>query len=178
MKLVYYSKDTGQILSITPVKDVSMSDPFIEIADDLANDFFSGAKHSHQYIVSYNGELCLRYDSSLQQKILTIQDRIHLIPLHKTAGDFTVLQDINQKKITVSLTAKARDWWKNNNYFGQSHYFITACYPTDPHHVLCTFSFEVTKLCAEDVVFNYTNPAKIRFYTRKIFENYSHVISN
>lgn len=178
MKYVYYNRDTGHITGISPVIDISSEDLYIEIDDALGEQFLSGTKHPHQYLVTYRGELRAKFETSTQLNHVSVQDRIHVIPITHKAGDFVLKQSITNKTVQITLAPDARDWWKNNRYFGQQYYFIVACCPGDPHLVLWSWYFETEKLSRNSITYQYQGTDNIQFYTRKIFESYSHEQSN
>ena len=173
MKYIHYHSDTGRITSISPMVDTSSADPFIEVDDQLGNEFLSGTKHPHQYLVTYRGELRAKFETSTQLNHVPVQERIHAIP-KLSNGDFMLKQNTVGKTVEINLNSAARDWWKSNKYFGQTHYFVVACCPTDPHLVLWSWMFETSRLAAGSITYQYQGTDNIQFYTRKIFESYSH----
>lgn len=178
MKYFYYNRDTGQITEISPSLNPTAADPYIEIDDELANQFLSGSKHTHQYLVTYRGELRAKFETSTQLNHVTAQDRIYAVPRSTAAGDFAIKQNVSAKTVEIKLNADAGSWWQNNRYFGQTHYFIVACCPMDPHLVHWTWNFEVEQLARGPLKQLYQGADDLQFYTRKIFESYSHEQSN
>jgi hypothetical protein len=201
MKYVYYQSQGGDISMISPTIDPTSSDPYIVVSDAAADQFLSGDLLIHDYyvlpdkILEGGGTFKKKYRPTINQPRVAVSSKIYSIPLCTEPMDFAIVQDCVTKTIKVSLSKQAAHWWKENNFFNQSTVYIIACMPNDPHLVLWDWIIPSDKLKETPIIRSYatawgsatTNEIsdplmvvasdasdQIRFYTRKIFESYSH----
>jgi len=178
MKYIYY-RPNGDISALCPVIDTSSTDPYIEVDDADAEGFFDGTKLQFVYKVIPDPDMPVRgwiepkYQLVSEDTWIPVTDRIYAVPKNTADATFVIQQDCKNKKILVQLTPRACAWWKHNQYFKLPSLFLVACRPHDPHLFLWTHHVPSTEL--ENVYeFDYSGEDQIVFYTRKIFNSYSH----
>jgi len=178
MKYIYY-RPNGDISAFSPVPDPASKDPYIEVEDSEAEGFFNGTKLHFVYKVIPDPDMPVRgwvepkYQLVSKDTWIPVTDRIYAVPKNTADAAFVIQQDCKNKKILVKLTPRASAWWKDNQYFKLPSLFLVACRTHDPHLFLWTHHLPPTEL--ENVYeFDYSGEDQIVFYTRKIFNSYSH----
>lgn len=178
MKYLYY-RASGDISMICPVQDVGAKDPYIEITDEDAEGFLDGTKLQFEYKVipdpdiANQGWVERKFQAVAEDVWVPVTDRIYEVPIRLEDTAFVIQQDCKHKKIVVKLNTRATAWWNDNQYFKLSSIFLVACRPHDPHLFLWTHHVPSDAL-GKGYEFEYSGEDQITFYTRKIFNSYSH----
>jgi hypothetical protein len=198
MKYIYYTNNNGDISMISPVLDSTTSDPYITVSDAEGDQFMTGELLQHDYFIDLDLKtIKKKYRPTFNQPRMLSSNKIYSVPLCAHPEDFSIVQNVKNKTIQVSLGAPTARWWKENDFFNQPNIYLIACVPNDPHLVLWDWIIPSNQLSETPVVRSYANPwgtmpdkhdpmtvfesdspDQIRFYTRKIFESYSHEQSN
>lgn len=178
MKFVYYEFETGMIKIISPIKEPSSTDPYVEVEDEEVAGILDGSVNILEVFVkpkektSKLGRILTKSNENTIWK--TIDDWMYLIP--KTAGDkveFKIDQHIGTKTIAITLSDYAKDWWKDNSFFQKKEIMLSACRGSDPHNIIWWKSIKCEDLL-EGVFIDYEGTDDIRFYTHRFFEYYYH----
>ena len=181
---------------VSPRIDSSTTDLYITVPDD--DQFITEGCLMHDYTVLPNvtipsgGTLKKKYFPTLHQPQTMRSSKIYSIPLTNGPNDFSLVQDVRSKTVEIKLSAQAAYWWRENKFFNQPTVYVIACVPNDPHLVLWDWIIPSDQLTEKSIVRSYASPwgvstiddpltvfgsdspDQIRFYTRKIFESYSH----
>lgn len=172
MKHLYYIPTTGQILAIAPNLDDTLGTTYLEISDELAQEFFNGSKITHLYRVTEDKELKSLVQTQADAVWEHVDRRIHAIPTDMMPADFTLMQDLQNKTITVKLSSAANADWIDNDFFGLGYCYIVAVIPNDPHSVLWSKFIPCQEL--DSYTWKYQGTDHLQFYTKQLFKSYNH----
>lgn len=175
MKYIYYTSNNGDISMISPVLDSTTTDPYITVSDEEGNQFVSGELLTHDYFIVPDLKIIKKkHRPTFNQPRMLSSNKIYSVPLSSHKEDFSIVQHFESKTIQVSLSKQSASWWKENNFFNQPTVYLIACVPNDPHLILWDWVIPSNQLSEIPLVHFYETSDQIRFYTRKIFESYSH----
>jgi hypothetical protein len=175
MKYLYHAPDDGSILLIAHQPEPANPNPYINIDDSLAEDFFAGRLPLHQFAVSPEGILKNLYPTAQEIETVSAADRIYALPKNTTEDvDFTLIQDKEKKLLTVQVSESAIKHAQGNRFANQSHCLLIACVPGDPNLIYWYQAIPVVELSQGTVVVDYLGEDNIQLYTNRIFKTYKH----
>ena len=171
MKYLYHRPDDGGILMIAHQPEPSNPNPYIEIDDSIANDFFAVKLHLHHFVVTAEGTLKNLYPAP-NEEIRAIE-KVFAIPKNITEEtDCVIQQDTVNQLITVNISATGLELAQLNRFQNQSHCILVACLPSDPHLYVWHWAISTVDLLDGPVTRRYTGENNLQFYTKKIFRTY------
>jgi hypothetical protein len=178
MKYVYYEAGSGEIKIISPAKEESSSDPYIEVEDAEIEHLHTGDTPSFMFYVKPlsrtrpYGKILKKEQASLNWK--SINDWLYEIPkVSPEIIEFQISQNTTNKTITVSLDEKSRSYWQANGFFNRKTFPIAACNRPDPHSFVWVKIIDSADLM-EDITFSYEGTDDLTFYTHRFFDCYYH----
>ena len=175
MKYLYHRPDDGGILLIAHHLEPHNPNPYIEIDDSIAEDFFSARLHFFNFAVTAEGTLKNLNPSQNEIDTVSAADKIYAIPRSVDIdADFVLVQDKEKKLLTITLTKNAIVFGQNNRFMNQSHCLLVACVPADPALIHWYRAIPIVELAQGTASVAYDSEDNIQFYTNKIFRTYKH----
>lgn len=173
--IVYYDPASGNITGVSCSVDSSRMPLFIDTNDELAVKIFNREEKSIHYQVIVKDEASKK--GFLKKKVSnrkgkSVTDRFYLIPKTITNAEFTIVQDIHNKKISVILNEAAFVWWESSPDY-KEYINIAACVPHDLYQPLWTVAIKSSDL-GEPIDIDYIGRDDMCFFTERIFESYNH----
>jgi hypothetical protein len=173
--IVYYDPASGSITGMSFNIDTSRTSPFIDTDDELAIKIFKGEEKGLHYQVVLKDRTANK--GFLKKKVSnrkgkSITERFYLIPKKTANAEFNIVQDVRNKKISITLNEAAFVWWESSPDY-KEYINIAACVPNDLYQSLWTTSIKSSELNAP-IEISYVGRDDLCFFTERIFESYNH----
>ena len=173
MKYLYHRPDDGGILLIAHHLEPTNPNPYIEIDDSIAADFFSAKLHMYDFAVTAEGTLKSLYVET--ENPMFISEKVFAVPRTVDQNaDLIIQQNVKNKQLIVTVSQTGLELAQMNRFQNQGHCVLVACVPSDPHLYQWHWSIQITDLYDSPVIYHYTGSDQIQFYTKKIFRSYAH----
>lgn len=171
MNYCIYFKDTGIIERTASVPLSNTEVDHLEVTPEQMELFLSGKVSLSTYrVVEDRQGICkLIPVKELDHVEVSIKTTAWPIPFGLGESDFTIIQEVSSKACTVTLAGLSRAMQINHAYI-----VLAACLPGDPHWPYWVWNIKYSDLLDNHVKINYTGPDRFQFYTKKIFNSYSH----
>jgi hypothetical protein len=171
MNYCIYFKQTGIIERTSHIPITSDEVDYIEVSADEISKFLSGDVNLTSYRVIKDRldipKLVLAKE--LDYIDLVSNRKIYAVPYTKEQADFSIIQNLSNKTCIASLKGTSRSIQINHKYI-----VLAACVPGDPHWPYWVWNIKYSDIIDNDVKISYVGVDDIRFYTKKIFNSYSH----
>ncbi len=179
-----YFDDDGNLTAITNIN----TDPgnYVEAEFSNIENLITGKEHFFQYYVAFDTlskTYVLKHKFNEEEFTFDINDQIHKIPRLDTRSDVKIIQNIKDKKWTITLDEVIRHNFKSKKMiFTKSLNFSFTRY-NDPHQLEKFLIVDFNSLVENDVEVAFENqieldPEALSVYTIKRLETYSHEVVN
>jgi len=176
MNYCVYFKSSMMIERVTSTPLESNELSYIIISPEETENFLSGNWLLSSYFVildsplAYSGKLVdIR---KFREKNNGVENKIYSIPKNDNTTNIKIYQDKTKKQCTIRID----DWTKQRINAGINNNFmvITACVIGDPHLPYFVWNLNLSDLVDKDVNITYTGTDNFEFFTKKLFDTYSH----
>lgn len=177
--IVYYNPENGNLLGMSYKIDPAKDQHYFETSDPIAEKIFLGKEKSIRFYVIINGSSgYIKLKDGNVSANQTIKQQVIQIPKGSEVARLSIFQNVNEKTITVNISAASYKWWSTDSDYSLKKIQLVACKLNDPYTPSWVRVLELNDLESLTTEFNYTGTDNITFYTTKLFDSYNHEIKS